>query len=85
MRTTGASVSKEDDDAGDNNNDDDRSEGNDAAECHSGSCVGDDCCKSTQNIVPAHLLAASSALQRTEAGIQLQTIVRFFVTSLVIV
>ena len=47
--------------------------------------VGDGCCKSTQNIVPAHLLAASSALQRTEAGIQLQTIVRFFVTSLVIV
>jgi len=48
MRTTGASVSKEDDDAGDNNNDDDRSEGNDAAECHSGSCVGDDCCKLTR-------------------------------------
>jgi hypothetical protein len=68
MRTTGASVSKEDDDAGDNNNDDDRSEGNDAAECHSGSCVGDDCCKSTQNIVPAHLLAASSAAPTNPYG-----------------
>ena len=68
MRTTGASVSKEDDDAGDNNNDDDRSEDNDAVECHSGSCVGDDCCKSTQNNVPAHLLAASSAAPTNPYG-----------------
>ena len=54
--------SKEDDDAGDNNNnDDDRSEDNNAVKCRSGTCVGDGCCKSTQNIVPAYLLAASSA------------------------
>ena len=56
--------SKEDDDndAGDNNNnDDDRSEDNNAVKCLSGTCVGDGCCKSTQNIVPAYLLAASSA------------------------
>ncbi len=47
--------------AGDNNNnDDDRNEDDDAVECHSGTCVGDGCCKSTQNIVPAHFLAASS-------------------------
>ena len=52
--------SKEDDDAGDNNNNN-NSEDNNAVKCHSGSCVGDGCCKSTQNIVPAFLLAASSA------------------------
>ena len=41
----------DDDDAGDNNNnDDDRSEDNNAVKCHSGTCVGDGCCKSTQNI-----------------------------------
>ena len=34
-----------DDYAGDNNNNDAS-----AVECHSGTCVGDGCCKSTQNI-----------------------------------
>ena len=63
-----------------NNNDDDRNEDDDAVECHSGTCVGDGCCKSTQNIVPAHFLAASSTAPTNPI---LQAIVRLFVTSLV--
>jgi len=50
--TTMMTTTKEDDDAGDNNNnDEDRSEDNVAVECHSGTCVSDGCCKSTQKIL----------------------------------